>query len=88
MVLQHTKFDGIVAGQQREHANDSSQTRTLPVGNDAHRYARGIHAQIRGSALLSVSRYSVDIRCRVRTITLLCVAESWSLSANWGAHAE
>ena len=46
-----TRSNGIISKSQREHANDCSQTRTLPVGDHAHGYTRRVHAEIRGSAL-------------------------------------
>jgi hypothetical protein len=73
---QHTKLNGIVAYQQREHPNDSCKTRALSVRYDAHWYTRGIHAQVRRGALVLVRRCPFKRYSDMHTMTLLCVADS------------
>jgi hypothetical protein len=49
-----TELDGIVADQQRNHANNGRGTWSSLVRYDAHRYARSIHAEVCSRALLKV----------------------------------
>jgi hypothetical protein len=58
--VRRTDLDGIVAGQQRKHPNNGRDSRTLPVCYHAHGYARGIHAEVRSSALVSVRGWSFE----------------------------
>lgn len=53
-VFHPTELDGIVADQQRDHANNCRRTWSSLVRYDAHGYARSIHAEIRSRALLNV----------------------------------
>jgi hypothetical protein len=70
-----------VSCKQGDHANQASQSRTLPVRDQAHRYARDIHAEVRRRSL-AVSDSARGRYMEARTMTLLWVAESCSLSAN------
>ncbi len=46
-----TKLDGIVACEEREHADNGSKSRALPIRYDSHGYAGRIHSQVGGRSL-------------------------------------
>jgi hypothetical protein len=57
-----TKLDGIVADQQRKHADYSCRTGSLLIRYNANGYTRSIHAQVRSRAL-----HRIRIDCEERT---------------------
>lgn len=50
-IRSHTELDGIVAGEERKHADNGGKPWTLAICDNAHGYARRIHAQIGGGSL-------------------------------------
>jgi hypothetical protein len=46
-----TRVDGEISQPQRNHSNKGSQPWALPVRDHAHRYSRGVHANVCRGAL-------------------------------------
>lgn len=77
-----------VAHSQQDGSKEDARPGSFIVDHDTHGNTRCIHAQITKETLAMVSRRRSRGSAGQRTMRLLSVAESLSLVANSGAHAE
>lgn len=77
-----------VARSQKDRSDKHPRPGSFIVDHNTHWNTRRVHAQISKKALIRVSWSRSSRLAGQRTIRLLSVAESLSLLANSGAHAE